>query len=164
MDKLRVSIPSIRFGLLISEYISNHGVKRTILKTTVLFCTVVYSWYSALILSVLRGVVQLTFHWGATNQAFLACYFLLACNQLSITGLQPTQPYRHSTCCFASVTMPHTLYTYGRLILAEKSIFYCRLLGGRLTMIFWRKGMHRRCTPVQYGISILTLYSNFVSC
>ena len=42
--------------------------------------TVVYSWYSALILSVLRGVVQFTFYRRATNQA------LLVCNQPSLTG------------------------------------------------------------------------------
>ena len=35
------------------------------------------------------------------------------------TGMQPTQPYRHGTCCFASVAMPHTLYSYGALFFFE---------------------------------------------
>ena len=56
---------------------------------TVLCCTLVQ--LVLLCITVLRGVVQFAFYW---------------CNRPSITGMQSTQPYRHGTCCFASVTMP----------------------------------------------------------
>ena len=49
-----------------------------------------------LCITVLRCVVQFAFYW---------------CNRPSITGMQSTQPYRHGTCCFASVTMPPYLIT-----------------------------------------------------
>ena len=100
MDKLRVSVPSIRLGLLIfSHHTENY--------CTVLCCSVCCI-DGLLLFSLCIGVaaaaefnrfpvfcvVQFTFYWHPTH----------------ITGIQPTQPYRRGTCCFASVTMPHTLY------------------------------------------------------
>ena len=99
VDKLRVSVPSIRLGLRIS---TTHHTENY---CTVLCCTLVQLVLLCITVDYFLEVsynFKFAFYW---------------CNQPCITGMQPTQPYRHGTCCFASVTMPHTLYYNEKLSL-----------------------------------------------
>ena len=94
----------------------------SLLRTTLLFCAVV------------KSVLCITVCIERCRTMYSE-YFLLACNQPNITGMQPTQPYRHGTCCFASVTMPHTLYTYLLEVVADCSVDSQKTLRRQKTLL-----------------------------
>ena len=157
MDKLRVSVPSIRLGLLSPN--KSHGAINapSYWKLLYAYCFVlygvVYSWYSAL-LSVLRGVVQFTFYWLATNPALLRVEHatnpaLLACNQPSLTGTVLTAS-RALLCaipyiCSVVFTPPwETVDNFrGRRSFSAECLFRYFNFGTRIIVCYdWRYNQH----------------------